>query len=105
MKIAISGAHSTGKSTALKVAREHLERKGYAVRLVSGLAVKCPLPILRDHTPESSLWIAATGVSTEIECEAKSDIVLVDRPVIDAWGLKFVDMIPIHPSSSAALIG
>jgi hypothetical protein len=101
MKIAISGTHSTGKSTALNLVRAYLEQAGYKVRLVSDLAVKCPLPILRDHTSESSLWIAVTGVSAEIECQASADVVLVDRPVIDAWGyLKAASKTP-DPNSSA----
>ena len=99
MKIAISGTHSTGKSTALRAVGSHLERSGYKVLMVSDLAIKCPLPILRNHTAASSLWIASSGVSQEIECEADADIVLVDRPIIDAWGYLMAATIkPSHDS-------
>jgi AAA domain len=86
MKIAISGTHSTGKSTALQSARDYLLNRGLDVAIVSDLAIKCPLPILRQHTPQSALWIAAQGVCSEIASASRSKIVLVDRPVIDAWG-------------------
>lgn len=86
IKIGISGAHSTGKSTFIKKIIAELSKKNsLKVSVVSDLASVCPLPILRKHTIESSLWIATTGLAQEIEAEYKNDIVIADRPILDSW--------------------
>jgi len=41
-------------------------------------------PILREHTFESTLWIIAECMRQEAAASLGSDVVLVDRPVIDA---------------------
>lgn len=85
IKLAVSGAHSTGKSTFLGKVKRILVGQGIEVAGVSNLAVECPLPILRDHTPESTLWIVASGIAQEIAASKDAEVVLVDRPVLDAW--------------------
>lgn len=85
MKIAISGAHSTGKTTFLKTLTEILQLKGINYVMLGDLAVKCPLPILKNHTVESTLWIASKGMFDEIEAEHKNKLVIVDRPILDCW--------------------
>jgi nicotinamide riboside kinase len=85
IKLAVGGSHSTGKSTFLARIRQELTSKALDFQTVSDLATKCPLPILRDHTIESTLWIVATGIAEEIAAAHQSRIVLVDRPVADAW--------------------
>ena len=85
MKIAVSGAHSTGKTTFLKAVRLRLDALNVDYQLVPDLALSCPLPILFRHTPESALWIVARGISEEISAISKSTLTLIDRPVIDAW--------------------
>jgi hypothetical protein len=49
-------------------------------------ARKLGFPILREHSFASTLWIISRGIATELECELKADVVLVDRPVPDALG-------------------
>ncbi|MHC5716280.1 MAG: AAA family ATPase [Nostoc sp.] len=85
VKIAVSGAHSTGKTTFLKQLSDKLVMLGWHPIIVTDLAVRCPLPILRNHTPESALWIVTTQIAEEIAVAHHSSIVLVDRPVVDAW--------------------
>lgn len=98
LKIAVSGAHSTGKSTFLAEIAKHIQSKGFRYSLVSDLAIRCPLPILREHTVESTLWIVATGIAEEIAATHKSSIVFVDRPVLDAWAY----LMAIFPERSDA---
>ena len=43
-------------------------------------------PILTAHGFESTLWIMAEGMRLEMEAALASDVVLVDRPVLDALG-------------------
>ncbi len=84
-KIAVSGAHSTGKTTFLNQLSEQLTTLGSNSIIVTDLAIRCPLPILHNHTPESALWIVTTQIAEEIAAAHRFSIVLVDRPVIDAW--------------------
>jgi nicotinamide riboside kinase len=85
VKIAVGGAHSTGKTTFLRQLEAALYSRKVSCKVVGDLAVKCPLPILKEHTVESTLWIVATGIAEEIAAAYKSQVVLVDRPVVDAW--------------------
>lgn len=85
IKIAVGGAHSTGKSTFLKRLREALKSRDVETSAVGDLASRCPLPILRKHTVESTLWIVASGIAEEVAAGYRSRVVLVDRPVVDAW--------------------
>lgn len=85
IKISVSGAHSTGKTTFLKQLAARLILLGWNPIVITDLAVRCPLPILHNHIPESALWIVTTQIADEIAAAHHSLIVLVDRPVIDAW--------------------
>jgi AAA domain len=102
LKIAVSGAHSTGKTTFLLKVSKALESSGLQHWIVGDLAAKCPLPILRQHTVQSALWIAAQGIADEIAAH-RSPIVLVDRPVLDAWAYLTAAISDIDKLSSAEL--
>jgi len=87
--IGITGTHSTGKSTFFEKVRKQAERRGLRVERVGDVATRCQaagFPILRDHTFESTLWIIASVISSELELALKCDLILVDRPVSDAIG-------------------
>lgn len=89
IKIAVAGTHSTGKSTFLSELRRRIESEEVVVGRVSDLATKARdlgFPILSEHTFESTMWIIAEGVRNELELGLHSDVVLVDRPVLDAVG-------------------
>lgn len=85
IKIAVSGAHSTGKTTYLNKLAEFLNSAEINYRIVGDLAINCPLPILHNHTIESTLWIASKGILKEIEAGNEANVVLVDRPIVDCW--------------------
>ncbi|MFD0203758.1 MULTISPECIES: AAA family ATPase [Saccharothrix] len=87
--VAVLGAHSTGKSTFLARLAHRLRREHVQVSTVADLgeqAQRIGLPILRNHTWASTLWIITRGISEELEAWMHADVVLVDRPVPDALG-------------------
>ncbi len=99
MKIAISGAHSTGKSTFIRKLAKELEERQIKFKLVSDLAVECPLPILRKHTVESTLWIASKNIADEIAAQHECEIIIVDRPILDCWAY-FIAVCESHQGKS-----
>lgn len=85
--VAVTGTHSTGKSTFLDELDAELQEKGIAVGRVADKATDCRkagFPILRDHTFESTLWIMSSVIRAELEASQNAAVVLVDRPVSDA---------------------
>lgn len=89
--IAITGTHSTGKSTFLNSLEQALLEHNPSLRIarVADKASDCRdagFPILRDHTVDSTLWIMASVIRAELEAAQSADVVLVDRPVSDALG-------------------
>lgn len=87
--VAVTGTHSTGKSTFLRQVAEQLHRDRVEVAVVADLgaaAVEHGLPILQKHTWASTLWIVSRGMSLEAQAWTRADVVLVDRPVPDALG-------------------
>ncbi|WP_169814527.1 AAA family ATPase [Nocardia pseudovaccinii] len=87
--IAVTGTHSTGKTTFLQQITEALHRDRVEVAVVADLgahAAQHGLPILHEHTWASTLWIITRGMSLEAHAWTRADVVLVDRPVPDALG-------------------
>jgi hypothetical protein len=89
IKIGLSGAHSTGKTTFLNELEIILKKNKYSVFRVDEIAVLAKnkgFSILREHDWESTFWIVVQGISAELEAARKADVVLVDRAVPDALG-------------------
>lgn len=85
--VAVTGTHSTGKSTFLNQLESELQTRGINVGRVADKATDCRnagFPILRDHTFESTLWIMSSVIRSELEASLGAPVVLVDRPVSDA---------------------
>ena len=85
LKVAVSGSHSTGKSSFLRLVKQHLDIRNIQYTIVADMATRCPFPILKQQTIESSLWMISTSVAEEIAALNKTGIVLIDRPIIDTW--------------------
>jgi hypothetical protein len=86
-KIGIAGTHSTGKTSFLRELKARLDRRDIAATQLPSLAHSAQsrgFPILREHTYESTLWIIGATMQQEAEAGLAADVVLVDRPVIDA---------------------
>lgn len=87
LKVAITGAHSTGKSTFLDTLEARLSARGLRVGRVAGLARRALMagfPILQNHTLDSTLWLMAEGLREEAALSLDRDVILVDRPPLDA---------------------
>jgi hypothetical protein len=87
--IAVTGTHSTGKSTFLARLAHLLRRQDVEVATVADLAEQAHrtgLPILHNHSYTSCMWIMTRGISEELATWPHADVLLVDRPVSDALG-------------------
>jgi hypothetical protein len=88
-RVAVTGTHSTGKSTFLDALQSRLVADGRSVGRVANVASTAQelgFRILHEHTFESTLWIIADGVRRELEAMLAHQVILVDRPVLDALG-------------------
>jgi len=89
VKVAITGTHSTGKSTFLNELESNLTSSGVIIGRIDDLARRARelgFPILQDHTYESTLWIMAEALRQEAVLSLSCDVILVDRPLSDAFG-------------------
>jgi nicotinamide riboside kinase len=85
LKIAFSGAHSTGKTTAVNRLAELLEAEGVKTVRIGEVARKCPWPINRDATPKTQKWIwEAQRKAEEKAAETDADVILCDRTLLDS---------------------
>lgn len=85
--IGVAGTHSTGKSTFFTDLRASLELKGIRVETIpsfGALAVQQGIPLLTQHTYDSTMWFIDRTLEAEHAARANADVVLVDRPIIDA---------------------
>ena len=89
IKIAVAGTHSTGKTTFMGDLERRMTDAGLNVAYVHDSAAEARaagFPILRNHTFESTAWLIAQAIQLETVAALKADVVLVDRPVPDAFG-------------------
>ncbi|WP_083742014.1 AAA family ATPase [Bradyrhizobium mercantei] len=89
IKIGVTGTHSTGKTSFLDALERELVQINLRVRRLGNFASdaqKMGFPILRDHNYDSTLWIMTQCMRLEAEAALSTDVILVDRPVIDALG-------------------
>jgi thymidylate kinase len=85
--IGVAGTHSTGKSTFCSDLKASLELKGVRVETISSfgaLAVQQGIPLLTQHTYDSTMWFIDRTLEAEHVARANAEVVLVDRPIIDA---------------------
>lgn len=111
IKFGVAGTHSTGKSTLVQELDTALTARGLRVGRVADLATKARdlgFPILRDHTFESTLWIMTHGISAQLVASLNVDVVLVDRPALDAVGYLWAALehrnASLHPAQREYLL-
>lgn len=89
IKVAVTGTHSSGKTTFLERLTQEIGRPELKIRRIGDFARRAGglgFPILREHNYDSTLWIIAECMRCEAEAALDSDVILVDRPVVDALG-------------------
>jgi hypothetical protein len=89
LKIGISGTFSTGKSTLIAALTKRLSESKtlYGLMELSTIARRCPFPINKDQTMETSLWIMTQMISAELTAAIHNKLTITDRTAIDVWAL------------------
>ena len=85
MRIALSGAHGTGKTTGVfeLAVKYKKETKNQSVTVLTENASHSPLPINKGTTKYSQYWIFCDQLRKEIELDSKYNIIICDRTIID----------------------
>lgn len=83
MKIAFSGSHGTGKTTSVFMECYELKKLYKNVDILTETARESPLPINRDATSDSQLWIFCRQIEREISLGALNDAIVCDRTIVD----------------------
>jgi len=87
MKIAFTGTHGTGKTTAVYRLAERMKIKHPAKRVGvfvdSTRCIPAGLTLHKGATVESELWIFCDRIRGEIEHCSRNDIVICDRTIVD----------------------
>ncbi|MEU7228910.1 AAA family ATPase [Streptomyces chrestomyceticus] len=74
IRIAVMGAHSTGKTTLLHRIEQQLHDRGIPVqrsRHLARRAANVPLPKMQHQTVASTQWAIATGIADEVAAAAQ----------------------------------
>jgi nicotinamide riboside kinase len=83
MKVAIIGAHSTGKTTLLHHLSRHLTELGHTTSILPEYARLCPFPINVEATIDTQLWIQEQQINQESAIDHSDNFLLCDRATID----------------------
>lgn len=84
LKVIVTGAFSTGKTSLVASLADALISSGLTVATVPDAARNCPVPLNSDQTDAASLWLLTTQISREIAAALGPEQVLVcDRGVPD----------------------
>lgn len=93
--IGITGAHGTGKTQAalLRAAALKTELPKKRIGIITEVAGECPLPINKDGSEDSQLWMFAEQIRRELEAMRHYDLIVCDRTPADmiayTWCLGF----------------
>jgi thymidylate kinase len=85
MKIAFFGTHGTGKTTLAHELVASLKKKGFSAEFLGEVVRECPFPINENSTPKNAEWLAYTQYAREIVLSSRSEVLVCDRSVIDAY--------------------
>lgn len=84
-KIAFLGTHGTGKTILTYQIAAEFRRRGHNVEVLKEVARESPLPINEGTTLAAQQWILFRQMALEIECAARSEMVICDRSVLDNY--------------------
>lgn len=85
--VGVTGTHSTGKSSFCAELRQALEVQGLSIASIpsfGSLAYAQGIPLLTNHTYDSTMWFIDRTLEAQHAAIVNADVVLVDRPIIDA---------------------
>jgi hypothetical protein len=83
-KIAIVGAHGSGKRYLCDALHARCAGNNYTSVLVNGASSQCPLPIYEKQNANSTLWICCKQIQMELEAELhEPDFIICNKSIID----------------------
>jgi nicotinamide riboside kinase len=83
LKILVTGAFSTGKSTLVEYLASNLKER-WSVSVVPDVARQCPFALNRAQEEEGTMWLLAKQLSNELEISRNPpDVLLCDRGIPD----------------------
>ncbi len=90
--IAFTGAHGTGKTTAVYDRAAQLKRQcpETTVGVLLEVAGRSPYPINLDATPEGQLWLFAQQIQEELVMLEQYGLVVADRTALDCVAYSYV---------------
>jgi nicotinamide riboside kinase len=84
MKVLVTGAYSTGKSTLVIAVSDSLREAGRSVEVLPDVARDCPVALNGEQTEVATLWLLNTQIAREIEAAQRDcEIILCDRGIPD----------------------
>lgn len=84
LKVLVTGAYSTGKSTIVSLVAQHLKATGLKVMILDDVARSSPYLLNKDQDADGTIWLATTQISRELHSmKTANDIVICDRGVPD----------------------
>lgn len=89
MKIALTGAHGTGKTTAAHELYVEFKKKGRNVGIIEELARSCPFTLNPNVGPienySTSYWLLLEIQQQEMLMQTKKQVIICDRCIIDQF--------------------
>lgn len=89
MKIALTGAHGTGKTTAAHELYVEFKKKSQNVGIIEELARSCPFTLNPNVSPienyPTSYWLLLEIQQQEMLMQTKKQIIICDRCIIDQF--------------------
>lgn len=94
VKIGFMGTHGVGKTSTVQWLSDIVSREGYFVDVVNDSARDCPMPINKETTQESQIWILLEQIQQEVfkRYSDFSEVVISDRTALDALVYTYVNL-------------
>ena len=85
LKLAFIGSHGVGKTTLCYGLAARLKARDVHLEMVREVARRCPLPINQETNLAAQSWILHSQIADELAAQARYDVVLCDRSVLDNY--------------------
>ena len=101
LKVGITGAHGTGKTSLAHSLVGHLKELGFNAGYIREFVRDCPLPVgtEKENSTAAQIWILCRQLIEELEASHKYDILICDRTVIDNYAYLLWNLRAGRPAS------
>ena len=82
-KIAISGVHSSGKTTSLSYVTYKIKSRKNVIGILNEVARDCPYPLGVNGNFQTQWWILTNQILKEYQLQRMYDTIICDRSVFD----------------------